>query len=208
MNIAIVNCGSGNLGSALKAFVHLGANAALRDRPEDLDAADALVIPGQGQFGDVMTGLAQRNLIEPIKNAAKAGKPVFGICIGLQLFFEASEESPGIPGLGLLKGTVRLFQGPDFGAAGGLKVPHMGWNALKLSRQHPCMQGLDGKFVYFVHSYYVAPAQPADAVAWSTYGQVFCAAAGTGNVFGVQFHPEKSQTDGIRILKNFLTWKP
>jgi len=208
MKIAIVNCGSGNLGSALKAFQHLGADAALCDQPAQLAAADALVIPGQGRFGDVMKGLAARNLVEPLKAAAAAGKPVFGICIGLQLFFEDSAESPGVQGLGFFKGSCQLFKGPDFGARRSLKVPQMGWNALKVTRPHPVLDGVDGQHVYFVHSYFVSPAQPADTVAESDYGFAYCAAAGKGNIFGVQFHPEKSQTAGLRIIRNFLNWKP
>ncbi|MBI3831340.1 MAG: imidazole glycerol phosphate synthase subunit HisH [Planctomycetes bacterium] len=208
MKIAIVDCGSGNLGSALKAFQHLGADAALCERPEELDRADALVLPGQGQFGDVMKGLASRNLVEPIQAAAKAGKTVFGICIGLQLFFETSEESKGVAGLGLLEGSVRFFHGVSYGAKGGLKVPHMGWSPLHLARPHPCLEGLHGEHVYFVHSYFVLPTQKEDVIAYGEYGRHFCAAAGKGNVVGVQFHPEKSQQAGMRILKNFLAWKP
>jgi len=208
MKIAIVNGGSGNLGSALKAFAHLGADAALCDNAAEIALADRIVIPGQGHFGDVMNGLHARGLVEPIRAAAKAGIPVFGICIGLQLFFEKSAEAPGLSGLGLLKGEVQLFSGARYGAAGGLKVPHMGWNALKLARPHPVFDGLDGTHVYFVHSYFVNPASNADVLAWCDYGLTFCAAAGQDNLVGCQFHPEKSQTAGLRILKNFLEWKP
>ena len=208
MKVAIVNGGSGNLGSALKAFVHLGADAALCESPEQIEGAERVVIPGQGHFGDVMQGLAARGLIEPVRAAAQAGKPVFGICIGLQLFFEQSAEAPGVAGLGLLKGEVQLFRGSRYGAASGLKVPHMGWNALKLARPHPVFAGLDGMHVYFVHSYFVQPAERTDTLAWCEYGLTFCAAAGRDNLVGCQFHPEKSQTAGLRILKNFLDWQP
>jgi len=208
MKIAILDGGSGNLGSALKAFVHLGADAALCADPAELALAERIVIPGQGHFGDVMEGLQTRGLVEPVRAAAKSGKPIFGICIGLQLFFEKSAEAPGVQGLGLLKGEVQLFSGACFGAVGGLKVPHMGWNTLQLARPHPVFNGLDHTHVYFVHSYFVNPARHADVLATCAYGQSFCAAAGQNNLVGCQFHPEKSQTAGLRILRNFLDWTP
>jgi glutamine amidotransferase len=207
MKIAVVDSGSGNLRSAVKAFEHLGAESALTDNPSDLAAADALVLPGQGAFGDGMAGLARRGLVEPLREQARAGKPVLGICIGLQLFFERSEESPDMEGLGLLKGEVVRFKGTAFGAPGGLKVPHMGWNALSFPTPHPIFKGLeDGVHVYFVHSYYAKPAETSECLAVSEYSVDFCASAGTGRIVGCQFHPEKSQSVGLKILRNFLVW--
>lgn len=209
MKVAIVDYGLGNLRSVEKAFAHLGAEAAVTERPADVAGADAVVVPGVGAFGDGMAGLEQRGLCEPIRAFAASGRPVLGICLGLQLFFESSEESPGKQGLGLLQGDSGLFRGEAFGARGGLKVPHMGWNALRFARAHPIFAGLaDGAFVYFVHSFFVRPRDSQDTLAWSEYGGRLCAAAGRGNVVGCQFHPEKSQAAGLGILKNFLAWKP
>ncbi|MCZ7647222.1 MAG: imidazole glycerol phosphate synthase subunit HisH [Planctomycetota bacterium] len=203
--IAIVDYGLGNLKSVLKAFAHLHAEAKLVEDPAELERAPAAVLPGVGAFGDGMAGLTARGLAEPLRAYAASGRPLLGICLGLQLFFERSAEAPGTAGLGLLPGEVRLFEGAGFGAQGGLKVPHMGWNALAFARPHPLFAGLDeGAYVYFVHSYYVAAARDEDVLARSAYGLTFCAAAGRGNVAGTQFHPEKSQKQGLRILSNFI----
>jgi glutamine amidotransferase len=207
MRVAIVDYGLGNLRSVTKAFAKLGADAVLTGDPADLDGAAALVLPGVGAFGDGMAGLQQRDLVEPLRAAAKSGKPILGICLGLQLFFEKSSEAPGVPGLGLLAGEVVRFEGPAFGAKGWLKVPHMGWNTLTFARAHPVFQGLpENPWVYFVHSYYVNPAAEADTIATSDYGRRFCAGAGAKRIVGTQFHPEKSQTLGLKMLENFLAW--
>ena len=207
MQIAILDYGLGNLRSVTNAFAHLGAAAVLTAEPAALQSATAAVLPGVGAFGDGMAGLASRGLVEPLCDFARAGKPVLGICLGLQLFFERSAESPGVAGLGLLPGSVELFQGPSFGARGGLKVPHMGWNSLSLAQPHPLFQGLpEESHVYFVHSFYVVPQAPEEVLATSVYGHRFCAAAGRGRIAGCQFHPEKSQTAGLQILRNFLAW--
>ena len=137
MQVAIVDYGLGNLRSVEKAFTRLGANTALAESPERVASADALVLPGVGAFGDGMAGLTKRNLVNPLRDAAMAGRPLLGICLGLQLFFESSSESPGVVGLGLLGGEVLKFDGKDFGAQGGLKVPHMGWNTLRFAAPHP-----------------------------------------------------------------------
>lgn len=206
MKIAVIDYGLGNMRSVEQALAHLGAQAQLTSAPADLEAADALVLPGDGAFGDGMKGLAGHGLVEPIRALAKT-KPLLGICLGLQMFFESSEESPGAVGLGLLKGCSKRFSGPAFGAAGGLKVPHMGWNRLSMARPHPVFEGVaDGSHVYFVHSYYVAPADEADVIARSDYGGPFCAVAGRERFVGCQYHPEKSQRAGIRMLRNFLDW--
>ena len=205
MRIAIIDYGLGNLRSVENAFQHLGAEAALTESPADVAAAKAVVLPGVGAFGDGMAGLNQRGLTQALKEAHAAGKPGLGICLGLQLFFESSEESPGAVGLGLFKGTVKKFQGAPYSGPNALKVPHMGWNTLAFNGPQPLFAGLaDGEFVYFVHSYYVAPTNPEWVLASSDYGMKFCAAAGTGNLMGCQFHPEKSQRAGLKILSNFI----
>lgn len=207
MRVAIIDYGLGNLRSVEKAFVHLGADVRLTERPEDLASAEALVLPGVGAFGDGMTGLAERNLVTPLREAALSGKPLLGVCLGLQLFFESSEESPGVVGLGLLGGVVVKFDGQPFGATGGLKVPHMGWNTLRFPGKHPVFGGIpDAPWVYFVHSFYVRPARRADVIAESDYGGSFCAVAGRDRTVGCQFHPEKSQGVGLKVLENFLAW--
>jgi glutamine amidotransferase len=207
MQVVIIDYGLGNLRSVQKAFVRLGADAVLTESSERLASADALVLPGVGAFGDGMTGLTQRNLVNPLRDAVMAGKPLLGICLGLQLFFESSEESPGVVGLGLLGGSVVKFDGKAFGAQGGLKVPHMGWNTLRFASQHPVFAGLpESPWVYFVHSYYVKPAQRSDVIAESDYGGTFCAVAGRQRFVGCQFHPEKSQSVGLKVLENFLAW--
>lgn len=205
MRIAIIDYGLGNLRSVDKAFAHLGADAGLTESPADIAQAQAVVLPGVGAFGDGMAGLKQRGLDTALKNAHVLGKPILGICLGLQLFFESSEESPGAEGLGLLKGTVKKFQGEAYSGPNALKVPHMGWNTLSFKGAHPLFEGLkDGEYVYFVHSFYVAPASSEWTLAESEYGMKFCAAAGTGKLMGCQFHPEKSQQAGLSILRNFL----
>jgi glutamine amidotransferase len=192
--IAIVDYGLGNLGSVTKAFRHVGAESALTGAPEALRAADALVLPGDGAFGATREEVRRRGL----EQAAAAGKPLLGICIGMQLLFEESEEHGRHAGLGLLPGRVRRF--PE----SALPVPHMGWNRLRFRRAHPLLEGLaDGSHVYFVHSYHCAA--PADVVvAAADYGVEFAAVAGRGNVLGVQFHPEKSQGVGLRMIENFV----
>jgi len=207
MHVAIVDYGLGNLRSVQKAFARLGADARLAESPEALASADALVLPGVGAFGDGMTGLTRRNLVKPLRDAALDGKPLLGICLGLQLFFESSAESPGVVGLGLLGGEVKKFDGPAFGAQGGLKVPHMGWNILRFVSRHPVFAGLpDEPWVYFVHSFHVKPSQRTDTIAESDYGGAFCAVAGRQRFLGCQFHPEKSQAVGLKVLENFLAW--
>lgn len=207
MQVAIIDYGLGNLRSVEKAFARLGADAVLAESPERMASAEALVLPGVGAFGDGMAGLAKRNLVEPLREAVMAGKPLLGICLGLQLFFESSNESPGVVGLGLLGGEVVKFDGKAFGAQGGLKVPHMGWNTLRFTAQHPVFAGLpESPWVYFVHSFYVKPARPSDVIAESDYGGAFCAVAGRQRFAGCQFHPEKSQAVGLKVLDNFLAW--
>jgi glutamine amidotransferase len=195
----------GNLRSVAQALKRVGATPRLVSSSAEFADAEALVLPGVGAFGDGCSGLAERGLVEPLREAARSGKPLLGICLGLQLLFAESEEAPGAAGLGLLPGKVMRFRGARFGAQGGLKVPHMGWNRLSFPRPHPLFANLPGEaWVYFVHSYYPVPADEETVLAESEYGMRFCAAAGRGNVWGCQFHPEKSQRVGLRILENFL----
>jgi glutamine amidotransferase len=195
--IAIADYGIGNLGSVTKAFRRFGAEVRLTGDPAELRAADALVLPGDGAFAATMEEVERRGLVPVLREATEAGKPLLGICIGMQLFFEESEEHGLHRGLGLLPGRVRRFEGE-------LPVPHMGWNELHPRRPHPMLDGLvPGAYVYFVHSYYCDA--PEDVVlATSDYGQEFAAVVGRGSVVGVQFHPEKSQEVGLRMVEGFV----
>ena len=196
--IAIVDYGIGNLGSVTKGFRHAGAETLLTGDPEVLGRADALVLPGDGAFAAAMDELRTRGLIEVLTGAVRAGTPLLGICIGMQLLFEESEEHGRHAGLGLLPGHVRRF-------GDSLVVPHMGWNSLSFRSAHPLFDGLaPSSYVYFVHSYFCEPAQPSDVLATSDYGHDFAAVVGRGNVLGVQFHPEKSQAVGLRMVANFV----
>jgi glutamine amidotransferase len=195
--IAIADYGIGNLGSVTKGFRRAGAEVVLTGDPEALRRADALVLPGDGAFGATMAEVERRGLIPVLTEAVAAGKPLLGICIGMQLLFEESEEHGHHRGLGFLPGRVRRFEGP-------LPVPHMGWNQLRARRAHPILDGVaDGSHVYFVHSYY-CDAPDDVVIATSDYGRVFAAIVGKENVLGVQFHPEKSQEVGLRMVASFV----
>lgn len=205
--IGIIDYGMGNLRSVQKAFEHLGAQAQILTSPEQVSTVDKLVLPGVGAFADGMQHLRERGWIPAIENFANSGKPLLGICLGMQLFFDGSEEdapSPGepVPGLGLLPGQVVRFNVDK--SAERLKVPHMGWNTLRWSREDPLLAGLEqDASVYFVHSYYCRPADSDIASATCDYGDNFCATAWRNNIWATQFHPEKSQRTGLAILKNF-----
>ena len=200
MNVAVVDYDAGNTLSVTRALEKVGARADLTSDPERVTAADAVVLPGVGAFGDCMGKLRKRGMDEACTEAFRSGKPFLGVCVALQVIFEASEESPGVAGLGLMPGrVVRL-------APNGLKVPHIGWNELSLVRDHPVLDGLDGEAFYFVHSYYPEPAEPSDVLGESDYGVRFCAAAGRENLVAVQFHPEKSSGAGLKLYENFLSW--
>ena len=197
MTITIVDYGIGNLGSAAKAFRHVGAESVLSGDPDVLRKADTLVLPGDGAFGAAMDELRQRGLLPVLQEAVEQGRTLLGICVGMQLLFDHSEEHGSHRGLGLLPGRVRRFKGE-------LPVPHMGWNRLRRRQPHPLLEGLeDGAYVYFVHSYY-CEAKDDVVVASSDYGVDFAAIVGKGNVLGVQFHPEKSQGVGLRMIDNFV----
>jgi glutamine amidotransferase len=195
--IAIVDYGIGNLGSVTKAFRHVGAPVVLSCDPDALGAARALVLPGDGAFGAAMDELRMRGLLPVLYEAAAAGTPILGICLGMQLLFEESEEHGRHSGLGLLPGRVRRF-------AEDLVVPHMGWNRLHSERPDPLLEGVaEGAHVYFVHSYY-CEARAEDVIASADYGAPFPAIVASRNVVGMQFHPEKSQDVGLRIVANFV----
>ena len=189
--------GLGNLGSVLKAFRHVGAPAELTADPAVLRRADALVLPGDAAFGAAMGEIRGRGLDGLIGEAAAEGRWVLGICIGMQVLFEESDEHGRHRGLGLLAGSVRRL-------ATGLPVPHMGWNRLRWPRPHPLLEGIEpGRHVYFVHSYF-CDAAPDIVVATTDYGRDFAAIVARDNVLGVQFHPEKSQAPGLRLIDNFV----
>jgi glutamine amidotransferase len=195
--IAIVDYGIGNLGSVMNGFRHAGAEPVLTGDAETLRRAEALVLPGDGAFGATMDEVRQRGLVPVLMEAAAAGKPVLGICIGMQLLFEESEEHGLHKGLGLLPGRVRRF-------TDALVVPHMGWNRLTPTGPHTLLEEIpEGSYVYFVHSYFCDAALEV-VLAHSDYGIDFPAIVGRGAVLGVQFHPEKSQSVGLRMIRNFV----
>jgi glutamine amidotransferase len=196
--IIIVDYGVGNFRNVQKAFEAVGAAAEISDSAEAVAQADAVVLPGVGAFGDAMRHLQERGLDAPVLEAARAGKPLLGICVGLQLLFDESEEMGHHRGLGLLPGKVIRF--PQ-----GLTVPHMGWNQIEPAREHPLLNEIRrGDFAYFAHSYHAAPVNSGDVVAYTDYGQPFASVVARDNICAIQFHPEKSQQVGLRILKNFV----
>ncbi|MEW6554989.1 MAG: imidazole glycerol phosphate synthase subunit HisH [Actinomycetota bacterium] len=195
--ITIIDYGMGNLRSVEKAFAFLGHEVAVSHDPASLGKARNIVLPGVGAFGDAMQELHARELTGPLRKAIAAGVPFLGICLGYQLLFESSEESPGVEGLGILPGRVVRF--PD-----RVKVPHMGWNDARFERSHAVLEGVEtGSFFYFVHSYYVEPAEARDVLAVTSYGLDFASGAARDNLVAFQFHPEKSSTAGMRILDGF-----
>ena len=200
MNVAVVDYDAGNTLSVTRALEKVGARVYLTSDPEEVLTADAVVLPGVGAFGDCVRKLKVRGMDEACLETYRAGKPFLGVCIALQVFFEASEESPGVEGLGILPGKVVRFD------VGGLKVPHMGWNELDVVREHPILEGLSGEDFYFVHSYHPEPEEDSDLLGESDYGGRFCAAAGRENLAAVQFHPEKSSRAGLKLYENFLSW--
>ena len=197
--IAVIEYDAGNLKSVEKALLSLGEEVLVtRDRQELLHA-DKVILPGVGHFGDAMEKLRSFGLVDVVKEIAQSGKPFLGICLGLQLLFERSEEAPGVEGLGILKGEILRI--PD---DRGLKVPHIGWNSLKLQNQGRLFRGLEEEpYVYFVHSYYLKAAEPQIVKAVTEYGVRIDASVEQGNVFACQFHPEKSSRTGLAILNNF-----
>jgi glutamine amidotransferase len=197
--IAIIDYQMGNLRSVQKGFEKVGYAAEITSDPRALAQAEKIVLPGVGAFGDAIRELRKREMVEPICEAIAGGKPFLGICLGLQLLFDMGYENGEHEGLGVLRGKVVRFDLPP-----ELKVPHMGWNRGQFQQPAPLLAGIaDGAFFYFVHSYYAVPADPSLIAIETEYGHPFCAAVWRDNLFATQFHPEKSQTDGLRILKNF-----
>src|SRR5213079_3740866 len=198
--LAIVDYGMGNLRSVEKAFVRLGHAAEVTHDPERIATAPGVVLPGVGAFGACMANLTLLGLVEPVRHAIRSGRPFLGICLGMQLLFDESEEFGPVAGLGVLPGRVVRFDG-----AADLKVPHMGWNAVRKARDTAVLAGIDdGAYVYFVHSYYPVPADRAVVATMTPYGVDFASSVVRDNVFACQFHPEKSQQVGLRLLDNFV----
>ncbi len=211
IDIAVIDYGMGNLRSVSKAieYVAPGRKVVVTSNPDEVASAGRVVFPGQGAMPDCMREMESRGLRPALIEAARS-KPFLGICIGLQMLFEHSEEGD-TPGLGLLPGVVRRFpQARMVGAKGEkLKVPHMGWNEVEQAIKHPLWAGIaDRSRVYFLHTYYTETADPAQIAGWSAYPFRFACAAARGNLFAVQFHPEKSHTAGLQLLANFVAWQP
>jgi glutamine amidotransferase len=195
--ITIIDYGMGNLRSVEKAFEKVGADVNVSRDPDDVRSADHLVLPGVGAFGDAMTNLGKRGLIEPIKEEVAAGKPFLGICLGLDLVFDESDEHGLHQGLGLVPGRVELLPTD-------LKVPHIGWNQIEIEKESRLLAGIpDGSYFYFVHSYVVVPERDSDILCRTEYGCNFVSAIEHGNIAAFQFHPEKSSAIGLKILENF-----
>ena len=206
--IAIIDYDMGNLKSVAKAFEKVGAIATVTRDPKVLADASHVVLPGVGAFKDCMRNLEAYGLIDPIAMAVASGKPFLGICLGLQLLFDESNEFGVHKGLGLIPGRVVRFPSSkdEFGME--LKVPHMGWNEVEKAKESPLLEGVtDGAYFYFVHSYYAVPADAAVTLTRTGYGVSFTSSIAKDNVFACQFHPEKSQKAGLRVLKNFSSMR-
>jgi imidazole glycerol-phosphate synthase subunit HisH len=195
----IVDFGMGNLRSVEKAVESVGGRPLISGDPEVIRAAERLILPGVGAFGDAMENLRRHELDRAIRDTVSAGTPLLGLCLGLQLLFTESDEFGLHEGLNLIPGKVRRFQEP------GLRVPHVGWNQIEGSQPNALLTGVpEGSYFYFVHSYYVEPDEPEDNLRWTSYGRRFCSIACRDKVWGAQFHPEKSQDSGKKLLRNFL----
>jgi imidazole glycerol-phosphate synthase subunit HisH len=202
----IIDYGIGNLRSVQKAFEAVGAEVSRSDDPDIIRSAEKLVLPGVGAFGSCMTALKERKLVEPILDAVDAGTPLLGVCVGMQMLFEESDEKGRHAGLGILEGKVTRFP-TDMSLEDGrpLKVPHMGWNRLEARTDSALLDGItDDAYVYFVHSYHAVPSDVHVTAASAHYGIDFPAVVARNSVCGVQFHPEKSQHAGLTILRNFV----
>ncbi|HOV33251.1 MAG TPA: imidazole glycerol phosphate synthase subunit HisH [Candidatus Hydrogenedens sp.] len=200
--IAVIDYGMGNLRSVQKALEKVGFEANIVDNPDNLKMAEAAILPGVGAFRDCYEGLRQKGFVNPIKEFVHTGKPLLGICIGMQLLFEYGEEGSGSEGLGIFKGRVVRFPATELT---GLKVPHIGWNFVQpvKNKTNPLLPNHEGGYAYFVHSYYAQSADKDIILATCEYGIEFPCMVGKSSVFGIQFHPEKSQQFGLEILKNF-----
>lgn len=198
---AIIDYDAGNINSVEKALHTLGEDTVITGRKEEIEAADRVILPGVGAFGDAMEKLNGSGLAQVIRRVAGQGMPFLGICLGLQLLFERSEESEGVDGLSLLPGEILRI--PD---AGGLKIPHVGWNSLEYPREGRLFRGIpEGSYVYFVHSYYLKAGKEDLVTAVTEYGTRIHASVESGNIFACQFHPEKSSSVGLSLLNNFIS---
>jgi glutamine amidotransferase len=196
--VVVVDYGMGNLKSVLNAFAKLGAEVAVSGDPRAVEDASAIVVPGVGAFGRCMENLEERGLAPAIRDHLRRKKRYLGICLGMQVLFESSEEAPGVKGLGVIRGNVPRF-------TGSMKVPHMGWNSITIRKESPILKGVaPGDFFYFVHSYYCAPDDRSVIATTTDYDGPFASSVDTGSLFACQFHPEKSQRVGLTLLKNFL----
>ncbi|HDH12945.1 MAG TPA: imidazole glycerol phosphate synthase subunit HisH [Nitrospirae bacterium] len=196
--IAIIDYGMGNLRSVEKGFLKVGVDVRVTNRPEDVDNADGVVLPGVGAFKDCMQELANLDLVDAVADVIRKGKPYLGICLGLQVLFSESEEFGKCRGLDIFRGKVVRFE------KSGLKIPQMGWNQLNIKNNNPLFNGIpDKSYFYFVHSFYVAPEDNSIIATTTDYGVEFTSSVRKDNIFAVQFHPEKSQALGLRLLKNF-----
>jgi imidazole glycerol-phosphate synthase subunit HisH len=215
--IVVIDYGAGNLRNVCKALEHVGAQPVLSSDPRDLARADKLVLPGVGAFADCLQNLQSRGFFEPLREQALAGKPLLGICVGMQLLLDVGEEMGQWPGLGLIGGRVARFRFDDGPQtvddppsvvrypSSVLKVPHIGWNQIEPKQAHPLLNGMQpGSYAYFVHSFHPLVNNPAHVVATTNYGYDFPSVIARGNIWGIQFHPEKSQDVGLQMLRNFV----
>lgn len=197
---AIIDYGAGNLMSVKKALDYIGAQSEITSDPAVIESADSVILPGVGAFGDAMDSMRGKGLDGAVPAAALSGKPFLGICLGLQLLFETSDETPGAKGLALLNGNISAIP-----KTGGLKVPHIGWNSIEIRENSRLFSGIpNGAYFYFVHSYYLNGANESDVAATTEYGVKIECAVERGNLFATQFHPEKSGAAGLQVLKNFI----
>lgn len=198
--IALIDYGMGNLMSVSKALEYVGGKIRVVDAPSDAEGASGVILPGVGNFGDGMEHLNRSGFVPFIRETVRRNVPFLGICLGMQMLLDSSEEAPGVPGLSIFRGRVLRF--PELGE----KIPQIGWNSIRFDQGNPFLKGLgQDSFFYFVHSYYALPDDPSVTAARCTYMIDFAAALSKGNVFAAQFHPEKSQDCGLAILRNFVT---
>lgn len=198
--ILLIDAGTGNLHSVFHTLLIITDQIVISDQPEDIVKAERIILPGVGAFSGFMQGLKRKNLIEPIQEFIVKGNPLLGICVGMQALFDNSEENGIHPGLGIISGSVMKFEG-----LGELKIPHTGWNQLWHHNQSPLLSSIKpGDYVYFNHSYFCLPNNQTNITATTDYGIDFCSVVSKDNIYGVQFHPEKSQKIGIQLLKNFI----
>lgn len=199
--ITIIDYGMGNLHSVSKAVACVGAEPVVTSDRDAIAAAGKIILPGVGAFGDCMANLEKSGLIPVIRRLLDSGRPFLGICLGMQVLFEGSDEAPGVQGLGYFKGQVKYL-------STDLKIPHMGWNRLSLRSPSPLLRGADGEYVYFVHSFHAEPEDRSIITSVCDYGMEITASVGRGNVQAFQFHPEKSSRAGLSLLKAFKEWNP